>query len=637
MGIDSRSSDIVVENRRFRLVLSKEGKVRSFIDKRRGRDVCAIPGRVAFCAVQWGERDLDAFARQYEAVHQRHKADSGEPKPYEQVQPVTTLTHENNRLFGVFGDTGVAVTFRVSVSEICLSLEVESVTGPFIDAITVVALPVSITQNVAERLNACYDDKFAACVLGLTREVNAFPAELEPQGTLLTARCSRQFGMVGQRVALMGCPLSDLKPVIQRVEDSFGLPSPKRGGVCAKDSEEARRSYLFAELAEDDVECLIDYAEIVPFSMIMFNVGSWAETEGCYGIHPVNFPDGEESLKRSVDHIHRAGMRAGMHIRCPIAARNDGHVTPVPDARLMKPRMILLAADVDEEADFLPTVIAPMDFPSHRTDGKWISRFGMHLQVGRELIEYRGISRTRPFGFLGCRRGACGTRPSSHRVGDPIYHLEEAHEDFVLDADTDIIEEVAERVAGIVDRCGFDMFYFDASERLQGPVWRYRTRVQTAYYDRFRDKDLFMQGSSYSHYTWHMMARQASADGVRDIKGYLDRRIPRIERLQADLMPVDLGWYSINERITLDDWEYVLNKALGYQCSVSVQTTRKALDAHPQTREILELIRDYEEARLEDYLSEADKAKLRVPGDQYQLVKAARGKRSLKKRQKGAP
>jgi hypothetical protein len=134
-----------------------------------------------------------------------------------------------------------------------------------------------------------------------------------------------------------------------------------------------------------------------------------------------------------------------------------------------------------------------------------------------------------------------------------------------------------------------------------------------------------VQSSSHTHYTWHLMARQASADGFRDVKAYLDRRLPSFADCAANFMPLDLGWYAVNERITLDDWEYICNKALGFGASVSIHTSRKALEAHPQTREILALIRDYEEARLSGALASDDLARLREPGKQYRLERPGPG------------
>ena len=42
---------------------------------------------------------------------------------------------------------------------------------------------------------------------------------------------------------------------------------------------------------------------------------------------------------------------------------------------------------------------------------------------------------------------------------------------------------------------------------------------------------MLLQASSFSHYSWHILARSASADGHGDLKGYLDERSPGFDYL----------------------------------------------------------------------------------------------------------
>ena len=629
--MSTNRSDIILENAQFRVALNAEGRVLGIVDKARSKELCASPGQIAFCSVQWGQSGSDAFAREYEQADPNHWMAIARA-PYEDIQEVTHLAFADGHLRATFGNTGVSAVFAVSASQTCVTLTVVSVSGRPVDALTVAALPVCGPDRVASTLNACWNGRSVVCLMALTPRVQCAPDISQPGRAVLKARCSRQFGVIGEKVALIGCADSEFKKVIQDVAAAFGLPSPKRGGVWARDSEDAKRSYLFVEMKENELEGLIDYANIVPFGAILINVNSWAESEGHYRVHPENFPDGEESLKRTVAQIHEAGMNAGLHMRCTVARKNDPYVTPVPDPRLVRQRMITLADAVDEKSDFLPTTIAPVDFPSHQPEGAniWTLNYGRTLQIGQELITYQGVSLAPPCGFVGCQRGAWGTQVAAHAAGEPACHLLEIYGDFICDADTDMLDQIADRVAALFDRCGFDMLYLDASERLQGPEWYYMTKVQLAYYDKLSSKDIFVQGSDYTHYTWHMMARCASADGFRDVKGYLDRRLPSFDNYLTNFMPLDLGWYAINQDITLDDWEYICNKALGFGASVSVHTTRKALDGHRQTQEILALIRDYEEARLSGALSQEELAELRKPGKQYHLERAGKAKWAIR-------
>src|SRR5690606_315238 len=139
-------------------------------------------------------------------------------------------------------------------------------------------------------------------------------------------------------------------------------------------------------------------------------------------------------------------------------------------------------------------------------------------------------------------------------------HLLKSYGYFLFDMDTSLINEVAENLARVVNTCRADMVYWDGSERLQGDHWYYNAKLHKAFYDRFRNKNMLLQASSHNHYSWHIVSRNASADGHGDLKGYLDQRTPSFAWFRNNLMPLDIGWYYVyNTDATTDMFEYVLN------------------------------------------------------------------------------
>jgi len=167
-----------------------------------------------------------------------------------------------------------------------------------------------------------------------------------------------------------------------------------------------------------------------------------------------------------------------------------------------------------------------------------------------------------------------------------------------------------------------DMMYFDGSELLQGDHWYYNAKLQSMYYERLRNKDMLLQGSSYSHYSWHLISRMASADGHRDVKAYLDERLPWLADYRANLMPMDIGWYYVYDpEVTADQFEYILQKCLGLGASISVQTNPQQLAVHPEMGPIFDLVATYEHLRLGGQVPEATRALLREPGREYRLLR----------------
>jgi hypothetical protein len=179
--------------------------------------------------------------------------------------------------------------------------------------------------------------------------------------------------------------------------------------------------------------------------------------------------------------------------------------------------------------------------------------------------------------------------------------------------DTSLLDEVATNFARIANACDIDMLYFDGSERLQGDHWYYNAKLHKAYYDKLAKKDVLLQASSFSHYSWHLLARSASADGHGDLKGYLDERSPWFLSFGRSGMPLDIGWYyGYDPHATPDMFEYVLGATIGYDSSMSFQVSVEAAKRHPFTGEILDLIRRYERLRLSGRVDEAMKERLRI-------------------------
>lgn len=445
-------------------------------------------------------------------------------------------------------------------------------------------------------------------------ETSNSPLWAEPS-TALTVATSARHGLSPAAFGVIAVRSADFWPAVERFESAAGIPAPRLGGAWNKQSAAVKRSYFFlTDFRASQYDDALAIARRGGFSTILLGQESWARGTGHYEVDRERFPGGLDGLRQTIDRFHGAGFGVGLHFLGPSVYPPDPYITPVPEHRLVTGPSTTLAADIDAKASFLPTVAPPSAFPA--ADGGYEGD-GSVLRVGDELISYGSRSLTDPAGFRDCRRGHLGTRAMPHRKGERVAHLSRSYGYHLFDMDTTLLGEVAANFARVADTCGIDMVYFDGSERLQGDHWYYNARLHKAFVDALRNRNLLLQASSYSHYSWHLLARSASADGHGDLKGYLDERSPGFDSMSGDGMPLDIGWYyGYDPESTLDQYEYVLGATVGYDSSMSFQVSVAAAARHPFTGPLLDLIARYERLRLSGRVPPDMKARLRIDASQ---------------------
>ena len=124
---DARA-DSQIDHPRMRLVIDAAGQWRSVIDKASGREL--VPGNLALpiAEVHHGRRRCAAVA----------------------------AAADGERLTVAFADTDTAATYAVEQNADWIVLRLLSVTGTRPSGLTLVQIPVSISQNVGPRLNAAW-------------------------------------------------------------------------------------------------------------------------------------------------------------------------------------------------------------------------------------------------------------------------------------------------------------------------------------------------------------------------------------------------------------------------------------------------------------------------------------------------
>lgn len=427
----------------------------------------------------------------------------------------------------------------------------------------------------------------------------------------LNLKTYAQYGLKPIRFALLATPRDEFQQTIERFEEAAGLPSPKHEGTWLRQSSRIKHSYFFlTSFKPSQFDEAVKLAKRGGFDTILIHQDSWCRGTGHYEANLDDYPEGLPGLVKMVQRFKKEGFRVGFHVLGASLYSPDKYITQVPDKRLLKDASINLATAIDDKTDFISTINAPSEFPSE--EGGY-SGNGVDLQIGGELIRYKSVALKPPYGFKGCQRGQLGTKPSAHPENSNIHHLRRSFGYLMHDMNTTLLDEVTTNFARVANACDLDMVYFDGSERLQGEHWYYNARLINAFYDKLKNKDTLIQASSPSHYSWHILARHASADGHDDLKAYLDERSGPFDSLNRLGLPLDIGWYyGRDPNSTPDMFEYILGATIGYNTSMSFQVSVDAAAKNLFTGEYLDLIHRFEKLRLSGRVDKTMRERLRI-------------------------
>ena len=539
--------------------------------------------------------------------------------------PVTKLARAGSNWRAEFGAAGVTADLQISAQPDFIRIQLVCLSSPDIESLELAHLALRPLKHNGSWLGAVWDERFAVALLGLSDCVNVTAG-----GSRLTATAYCEFGLEGQGVALVATPPANLLKQIQSVERECSLPSPQLGGVWAKQSPDARESYFFSDLTEQNADETIRHAKLGGFRYLMTYDGTWASSLGSYPINTNNFPRGEESVKAIVDKCHAAGLKVGMHILTSFVGKNDPLVRPTPDSRLLKDDHATLAADLEAKAQEIAATTPLTSFP---TEGAVYgnTKAGFDIQIDDEIIQYRAIGGADTNSFLRCVRGFTGTKAAPHKAGTPIHHLVERYGCYLVDLRTTLKNEVSERIAGIINRCGFDMIYFDGGEcnSANGPFWYWVSQQQRDICERVR-RPLLVQGSGSTPWTWHWFTRGCCDDFAAIApKQYLDwHKIADSWRSYHDsFMPAELGWWGFlawaphQPATTPDEVEFYAVRMLALDAPVSLETHLSSLQQNGRTEEMLRLLGGYEQLRLNGTVPATVREKLAI-GEWHRVGKA---------------
>jgi hypothetical protein len=423
-------------------------------------------------------------------------------------------------------------------------------------------------------------------------------------------------GVAGSKIALFGCHAEEALDVIGEIELAEGLPHPMIGGKWAKKSPAATASFIILGFGESNLDDAIKLAKKAGLEYLYH--GDPFKKWGHFILDEKAFPQNWVSMKRCVDRAHVQGIKLGVHTLTNFITTNDPYVTPVPDKRLAKVGESILSGDIDANSKEI-LIESPQFFNQMENNS-------LHsVVIGNEIIRYKDVSREKPWKLTECVRGAFDTRASAHKKGDRIGKLMD-HGYNVFLSDALLSEEIAKNLARFFNETDVLQTSFDGLEGTwaSGMGQYGRNLFTKVWYDNLKPElrgKIINDASNPSHFNWHVNTRYNWGEpwyaGFRESQ--TTYRLMNQDFFQRNLLPAMLGWFSMSGQTSIEDTEWLLARAAGFNAGFAFNLSFETVRKNGQGQEILGAINNWETARMAGAFSAEQKSRMQDISNEYHL------------------
>jgi len=428
--------------------------------------------------------------------------------------------------------------------------------------------------------------------------------------------------VVGSKIAVFSCKESLTFHRLEQIEIAEKLPHPTINGVWFKKSKLYGKSYMISSYGENDIDEMIGYTKRAGL-VSLYHEGPF-KSWGNFVLNPAQFPNGKAGLKNCVTKAHAAGLYLGMHTLTNFINTDDPYVSPVPDDRLSFTGTSTLNNSIDVDQNTIEVKL-----PEYFNDEKGNN---LHtVKIGSELVRYKSVSNTAPYLLLDCQRGAFGTNKSAHQAGEQVVKLFD-HPYNVFLPNLNMQREVAKNITNLMNETGVDHLDLDGHEgALASGQGDYALELFAKdVYDQVKHD--FMIGTSLSKtFYWHIGSYYNWGEpwygGFKE--SMQQYRIDNQGLFDRNYMPHMLGWYLLAESTTLPEMEWMLARAAGYNAGFAMVARPAALRKNLLSNQLLDAIREWENARNGNAFSKAQQEQLKNPKNEFHLEKRDEGKWTL--------
>lgn len=618
------ASGVTLENVRFSLTISADGKAESLKIKSTGEE-CIAPGeRISFCeAVQdrpFGN-EVKLIWPNKRSVYRSNsvrRADDGAL-----VFGFETLSDSPNYSYVAIVDVRITDDYMAfSLRGFDPEKPGEHMDWPAVKSFRIAQLPLAPRKNFGVVMNCVWDDRAAVAVMGAAPEAEVDFDE--------RARCRILYADTHDSIKLRGVPVvvaadagAAILDRVEAMERDYGLPS----GVKSRRSPIIDRSQLnVRNLSSATVDDVIAMAKKCGIILIHCYYTQFFEEEknylkcGDYDIRRDKWPGGQAEIKAVIGKLKAAGLIPGLHILQTHVGMKSRYVKGKVDPRLGLTRRFTLAKPIP--ADAAPSEIEVLENPQRAV----MAEFARVLKFGTELFTYEAYTAERPWKFTGVKRCAFETDAVAHPAGEigGILDMSEfGCQSCYVDQANDLQDEIADKIAAFYNDCGFEFIYFDGSEGAPPPCGINVALSQWRVWRKLKPEPLFAEGAAKAHFGWHMLSGANAFDVFEpnDFKRELRNwQIAEAPVMREDFTRINFGWFWFGEPdkirpgdtgIQADMYEFGTSTAAAWDCPIQFDYYKTSFQKHPRARDVIETIRRWEDVRARKWLTEAQKEAMR--------------------------
>ena len=624
-------SDIILENRAFRLTVGCDGIAKSLILKANGEECLAADEEIALFSVTQDR----PFNNEVKLAHPNKRT----------TYQANSIRREGNLLHVAFEVVPVKAVIELREAEDFIAFRLKGFTildndyghlcmkKPPVAELRICQLPVRHRKYFGEWLNVVWDDKAAVNVLAVSPHAR-IDQEKRKNCRVMTADAVRGVRLEGCEAALIAALPGKLLDAIDSLEKDYDLPR----GVENRRGDLINASvYWTAELNPGNVERHIARAKQGGFRLMLIYYTSIFCEQGGYSLngnydYRDTYPDGRSDLEKVLQKVKAAGIVPGIHFLQTHIGMKSRYVTPHADHRLGKTRYFTLARPLKPGDTEL--------FTEENPEGCVMHPKCRVLQFGGELMTYAGFTEEPPYRFTGIERGAYGTETEDHgagQIGGILDVSEFGATSCYIDQNSGLQDEIADKIADAYN-AGFEFCYMDGSEGTNIPFEYHVPNAQYRVYRKFTRAPLFTEGAAKAHFSWHFQAGGNAFDifPPKIFKEKIDEfPLEEAPRMRQDFTRLDFGWWGFwtpgeeDAGTQADMYEYGTSRAAAWDCPATIQASLSKFDNHPRIDDILEVMRRWEDVRKTHWLTDAQKDELKKPGREHTLLINEKGEYEL--------